>query len=147
MNPQKYERQKDLLRGSIYYNCIKRGDFTLSSGIKTNTFIDLQEYVSLNPMVFNLACKVLKHIVDPNICDFIMGVPHGGNLYAIPVAQLLLKPFVFLKSKCKVPESWGSKPFGDQYETIRDQNYILIEDVVTTGKSCEDVIELYEPIR
>lgn len=119
---------KWLLGYYIQNRCIKEGDFTLSSGSKSNWICDLLEISPLFPSIMQL-------LVFPNVDTILMGIEFGGAL----LAATYKKDFGVVRKD------------GSVY-SIRDlSNYekiIIVDDVVTTGSSllkARDAIELKCP--
>ena len=116
---------------------IKRGDFTLKSGEKSDIYINLKEIISDPPLLKEI-CQELYKLID--YCDFICGVPYAG----IPIASFLSChydiPMLMMRKEIK---DYGMKnPIEGNYKKGND--VILIEDVITTGGSVKEAIKVIE---
>ena len=79
MNTQS-ANQNDLLFLLRKENVVKRGSFTLKSGIKSNYYVDFRPLIS-KPELFYLICRHLEKLL-PNKQDipyFICGLPYARN--------------------------------------------------------------------
>ena len=111
------------------YNIIINGNFTLKSGKKSKKYIDLKKIISYP----NLHLKVCNEIIEKinlNI-DLICGTPYG----AVPITSYISIsqkiPMLFLRKETK---TYGTKKLIDGVFS-RGQKVVLVEDVVSTGKS------------
>ena len=116
---------------------IKTGDFTLKSGEKSNTYVDLKSIISFPKFHEEIANKICRKIKTP---DLICGLPYG----AIPIASIIsIKKQIPLILIRKEQKDYGLKKLieGNYKEK---QKVVLIEDVVTTGSSILKYAELIE---
>eukprot|EP01080_Neovahlkampfia_damariscottae_P003972 gene3972-7228_t len=123
----------------ISVGCVQYGEFTLKSGEKSNIYVDLRIVPSF-PSLFKTISNQLTSLINlQNIqFDFICGIPFGGLSYATAIAMNLNKPTLLVRKEIK---SHGTKK---QIEGVykKGQNVILIEDVITSGKSILEVAEI-----
>lgn len=114
---------------------IRKGHFILSSGLHSDTYINkdaVWTYPEIMSEIINEYCQL---ILESEIeYDFISGVAISGAVIAAPIAILLKKPFVY-------PEKDNDKfIFQRGFDgKIRNKNIILIEDILTTGRSIAKV--------
>jgi orotate phosphoribosyltransferase len=82
-----------------------------------------------------LANMVLEHFPD---ADVIAGVATAGIAHGVMAADLLKLPFIYVRSK---PKEHG---MGNQVEgnLEKGQKVVVIEDLVSTGKSSLQVVEV-----
>lgn len=119
-------RQKDL---------IKTGDFTLKSGLKSNLYFDFKSLISYPKLVSDLSFELSKLIVDNDCC--IAGVPIGGIPYAVSISYITNLPMILIRDEKK---TYGTC---NQIEgNTFNKQIILIEDVITTGMSVINTIEI-----
>lgn len=117
---------------------IKTGNFTLKSGEKSDKYVDLKSIISY-PEFHNTICnKIIEKInVKP---DLICGAPYG----AIPIASIIsskeLIPMLLIRKEQK--KHGLGKMIEGNYK--KGQTVIVLEDVITTGKSVSDICELLE---
>jgi len=117
---------------------IKTGDFTLKSGEKSDKYVDLKSIISFPEFHNNICDKIIEKIGKKP--DLICGAPYG----AIPLASIIssreLIPMLLIRKEQK-KHGLGKIIEGN---FTKGQNIIVLEDVVTTGKSVIDVCELLE---
>ena len=110
-------------------------EYTLSSGIKSNYYVDLRGLQS-HPHLMMKICKTISQTLDipPDSRDefLICGVPTAGVPYATLVSQICNIPMITLR---KEPKKYGTKRMIEGDITSKNKCVILIEDVTTTGNS------------
>ena len=114
---------------------IKFGKFTLKSGIESPFYVDLRPLASDPKILRNLA-KYLLEITPLEHIDLICGVPYA----ALPMATAMsLDSQIPLIIKRKEAKTYGTKKL---IEGIfhKGQNCLLVEDVITSGKSLVETI-------
>ncbi len=127
----------------IKNNAIKFGDYILTSGKKSPYYIDLRLTLS-SPITMDWICNALTRIILKEIArekiDKILGVPTAGVPFATLVSQKLNLPLIYYRQARK---EHGVRK---KIEGILDRNdrVLLIDDLITTGKS---VIEAAEVVR
>ncbi len=116
--------------------CVRRGDFTLSSGKKSNFYIDIKGAISEPEALDTIASEMAKLIKDERP-DRIAGVAVG----AVPLATALsLKtgiPFLIVRKE-KKGYGTGAQVDGSMKP---GENVIVVEDVTTTGMSSLAAVE------
>lgn len=124
-------------------NCLKFGEFTLKSGAKSKYYIDLRES-TFSPRLFNFIVEAIKktisharHIENGNKVA-IVGVPYGVVPIAGAVAYELKLPYFPVRKETK---NYGNQ--GDS-NSLLDHEFILIEDVMSTGSSIIETIKKLE---
>lgn len=108
----------------MFEECRLEGDFTLSSGRKSDVFYDfdlLQPREAAN-YVEQLVNQVPKEIW--NTVDFIAAPALGGIVPGFLVAFAKQKPLVIIDKE--------GKPRGPQFDTGR---YLIVDDVITSFKA------------
>ena len=116
---------------------IKRGNFTLKSGEKSDIYVDFKSIISFPEFHDEIAEKVSSKIKN---AELICGLPYG----AIPLASIIsIKKNIPLIMVRKEQKDYGLKKVieGNYKEK---QKVVLIEDVVTTGSSILKYAELIE---
>jgi orotate phosphoribosyltransferase len=127
----------------IKNNAIKFGDYILTSGKKSPYYIDLRLTLS-SPITMDWICNALTRIILKEIgrekIDKILGVPTAGVPFATLVSQKLNLPLIYYRQARK--EHGVRKKIEGILE--RNDRVLLIDDLITTGKS---VIEAAEVVR
>lgn len=114
-----------ILEGLLSRGFIKEGDFTLSSGMSSNYYVDLR-CLSSDINFYQEVCLLLsRQIKTPDI----LGVESGSISLASSLACLLNKPFGFVR---KTAKSHGTSRV---VEGILEGEATVVDDVLTTGKS------------
>ncbi len=118
--------------------CVKFGEFILSSGKKSNYYIDIKK-ATTNPEILKLIGEIIaENIKDENVK--VAGIELGSVPIATAVSILGQKPLLIIRKK---PKDYGTKN-KIEGELKEGDNVIVVEDVTTTGNS---VLKAVEEIR
>jgi uridine monophosphate synthetase len=123
----------------LKYKIVEKGEFTLKSGEKSDTYVDLRKLISY-PNILKSVCREIEKKINNKDFDSIMGVPTGGYSFAQTCSLSTHKPCLFLRKEAK---EHGKKKLIEGIWKKGDK-IILIEDVITTGGSLIETIELVE---
>jgi len=116
-------------------NLIKSGNFTLKSGLQSNLYFDFKSLISYPKLVSEISFELSKLIIDNDCC--IAGVPIGGIPYAVNISYITNLPMILIRDEKK---TYGTC---NQIEgNTFNKQVILIEDVITTGTSVINTIEI-----
>lgn len=131
----------------------KTGEFTLSSGVKSNYFIDCKKTLLLAEGNFLASRIILEEIFNlsqvkniPKI-DAVAGVSLGGCPLATGVSQMSLAYPLWRKMIMnslyirQVVKDHGTKNLIEGYVEPKS-NIILLEDTITTGNSSIKALEI-----
>ncbi|MCX8175604.1 MAG: orotate phosphoribosyltransferase [Candidatus Bathyarchaeota archaeon] len=126
----------------IKIEALKFGKFKLTSGKESFYYIDLRVAPSY-PEVFQRfinAYLVKVREIGLEKFDVIAGIPTSGLIYASTLAYNIKKPLIYVR---KEEKSWGRER---KLEGIlRDgDSVLLVDDLITTGKSLTDAAESIE---
>src|SRR3989339_1854912 len=120
---------------------VKTGDFTLSSGKKSNIYIDCRK-VTLHPKGAKLIGKIILEKIKGLKVDAIGGLTLGADPITSAVVTLSDIPGFIVRKK--------EKEHGTQQkiEGLIDKgwNVVIVEDVSTTGASAMQAIQAVEAI-
>ncbi len=129
------ESKKDFFLECYKLGIIKFGRFTLKSGIESPFYVDLRPLASDPKILKHLANYLLEMLPLDNF-DVICGVPYA----ALPMATAMsLESYIPLIIKRKEAKSYGTKKLIEGIFT-KGQNCLLVEDVITSGKSLLETI-------
>jgi uridine monophosphate synthetase len=125
-----------LADGLLSAGCIKFGEFTLKSGLKSPIYIDLRQIISYPKLLAQIAQAYLPLL---SILQFsrIAGLPYA----AIPIATAISLqgdyPMIYPRKEAK---SYGTKAeIEGEYHT--GETVVVIDDLATTGGSKFEAIE------
>ena len=133
----KEERRKiigNLGKILVKSGALKFGTFTLTSGKLSSYYVDLRIVPSL-PDVFREAIHAFTSLIEqgipPKEMNGIAGIPTAGLTYATAVSYYLSKPLIYVR---KEERKHGT---GKEVEGLLTpgQKFVIVDDVVTTGKS------------
>lgn len=117
---------------------LKFGDFTLASGKKSDYYIDIKRFMLNSEGMADAASRIARLIGDdPNI--HAIGGPElgavalvGGVLFLLHHEYLTPMDGFIIRKK---PKEYGTKSLIEISTDESDLNVVIIEDVITTGKS------------
>lgn len=133
------QAREDFLLKAYELGIIKFGSFTLKSGIKSPFYVDLRPLAS-SPQLLKTLSNNLLQLVDNKKLELICGVPYA----ALPMATTMsLESGIPLIIKRKENKGYGTKRM---LEGVfhNGQNCLLVEDVITSGKSLVETIDEVE---
>jgi len=115
-------------------NIIKKGNFTLKSGEKSQIYADFRLLME-HPSILNQVCDKLIKLINNSDGVAIVGVPMGGLQFSFLISQKLNIPHMMIRSERK---KYGQ---GNIIEGVQKKyDVIIIEDVITTGSSVTETI-------
>lgn len=117
---------------------IKFGDFTLSSGKKSDYYVDMKKAIT-EPEILECVAYLITEKIDDDI-DKIAGPALGAVPIATATSLISKKPMLMIRKEKK---SYGtSKQIEGQLN--ENDNVIIVEDVTTTGGSLLKAIDVIE---
>lgn len=129
------KNKKDFFLEAYKLEIIKFGRFTLKSGIESPFYVDLRPLAS-DPKILKDLSNYLLDILPIDNFDLICGVPYA----ALPMATAMsLESYIPLIIKRKEAKSYGTKKLIEGVYK-KGQNCLLVEDVITSGKSLLETI-------
>ena len=122
---------KDLLKS---IQVVQYGDFTLSSGKKSNYYVNVKK-ASSDPMILReMAKEIAKHVKQEKLA----GMALGAVPLVVAVALQTDRPYVMVR-KDQREHGTMEKIEGD---VNAGDEFLVIEDVATTGASAMRVVEV-----
>lgn len=126
-----------VVKGLINTQCFKVGEFTLKSGKKSPFYIDIRR-VSSSVALLNDVADAFVKVLDGLEYDRIAGIPVAALPLATAVSLKTGKPMIYPRITMKA-HGTGNKIEG---EYNRGEKIVLLDDLITTGKSKVEAIEI-----
>jgi len=130
----KSEEVKDLLEWS---GAILKGHFKLTSGRHSNQYIEKFRLLE-NPIALDKICSSMADLYKDKNIDLVISAAIGGILIAGGVGRHLNVKHIFSE------RIDGQMIFKRGFSIDKGQNVLLVEDIVTTGGSINELIKLIE---
>lgn len=118
-------------------NALLEGHFVLSSGLHSSKYIQCAKLLSL-PNQADKICKSLANKIKKNFTkiDLILAPAMGGVIIGYEIGKLLKKETIF----CERVNGIFTLRRG--FSIKKNVNVLIIEDVITTGKSSLECVKL-----
>ncbi len=131
--------KQELKKLLLETGAVKTGEFTLSSGKKSNFYVDCRK-VTLHPAGAKLIAGIVLEKIKGLKVDAIGGLTLGADPIASSVVALSDIPGFIVRKKAK---EHGTQ---QKIEGIIEKgfNVVIVEDVATTGASALQAIEAVE---
>ena len=118
-------------------NALLEGHFVLSSGLHSSRYIQCAKLLSF-PHLANKICESLSKKINKNFkkIDLILAPAMGGIVIGYEIGRLLKKETIFcerVKGKFTLRRGFSIK---------KKSKVLIIEDVITTGKSSLECVKL-----
>jgi orotate phosphoribosyltransferase len=143
LNKYKIKIMTNILKEFEDAGAILKGHFILSSGLHSDTYMQCARAL-MNPARAERICKALaekiKQTIDANKIDLVIAPAMGGVIVGFETAKHLGKDSVF----CERVE--GRFQLRRGFEIKKGQKVLVIEDVVTTGKSSRETFDLIKEL-
>lgn len=125
------------LKGLIDTGCFRLGEFILKSGIKSPFYIDLRK-TSADPQLMKIVGKVYASMIDDLEGVSIAGIPVAAISLATVASLETGIPMIYPRMNAK---SHGT---GNAIEGVFEagDRVILLDDLITTGKSKIEAVEI-----
>ena len=118
-------------------NALLEGHFVLSSGLHSSRYIQCAKLLS-HPHKANLICKSLAKKIKKKFkqIDLILAPAMGGIIIGYEIGKILKKETIF----CERVN--GKFTLRRGFNIKRNSRVLIIEDVITTGKSSMECVKL-----
>ncbi len=134
----------DILNYFRKSGALLEGHFVLSSGYRSGMYLQCAK-IFMNPIKSEYLCQILadkiKKIIDLDSVDLIISPAMGGVIIGYEIARQLKKNSIFLE------RVEGIFSLRRGFKIIPGMRVLVLEDVITTGKSsleCMDFIKKNE---
>ncbi len=129
-----HKKSLDILKKT---NALLEGHFILSSGLHSSKYIQCAKLLSY-PYKADLICKSLAQKIKKNFknIDLILAPAMGGIVIGYEIGKILKKESIFcerVKGKFILRRGFYIK---------KDSKVLIVEDVITTGKSSMECVKL-----
>ena len=129
-----HKKSLDILRKT---NALLEGHFVLSSGLHSSKYIQCAKLLSF-PSIAQIICKSLATKIKKNFkkFDLILAPAMGGIIIGYEIGKILKKETIFcerVKGKFILRRGFAIR---------KGSKVLIIEDVITTGKSSVECVKL-----
>jgi uridine monophosphate synthetase len=122
--------------GLLSAGCIKFGEFTLKSGLKSPIYIDLRQIITYPKLLQQIANAYLP-VLRPLSFVRLAGLPYAAIPIATAISLAGNYPMIYPRKEAK---SYGTKAeIEGEYHT--GETVVIIDDLATTGGSKFEAIE------
>ncbi len=115
---------------------VRFGDFVLSSGQRSNVYVDVK-LACTDPKVLDAIASEMAKKVEGTSFDRIACIELGGVPLAVALSLKTGKPYVIFRKR--------RKEYGTREDCVgevkRGERVVVVEDVTTTGSSAMSVVE------
>lgn len=125
-----------LADGLLESGCIKFGEFTLKSGLKSPIYIDLRQIIS-HPKLLTQVAQSYLPIVSPLQFSRIAGLPYAAIPIATAISLVGNYPMIYPRKEVK---AYGTRA-EIEGEYHAGETILVIDDLATTGGSKFEAIE------
>ena len=130
-------KSKEILDLLEWSGAILKGHFKLTSGRHSNRYIEKFRLLE-NPIALDKICSTMADTYKNKKIDLVVSAAIGGILLAGGVGRHLNVKHIFSE------RIDGVMSFKRGFTIEENQNVIIVEDIVTTGGSINEIINLVE---
>lgn len=116
---------------------LQQGHFRLSSGLHSGNYVQCSQLLKFPHLAEKVCGELAEKFKDDNI-SMVVGPAIGGILVAYEVARALKVEGIFAEREN------GAMTLRRGFRVEPGQRVIVIEDVLTTGGSAQEVVELLQ---
>ena len=123
-------------------NALLEGHFVLSSGLHSSSYVQCAKLLS-NPSKANKICLSLSKKIKKKIkkIDLILSPAMGGIIIGYEIGKLLKKETIFCERVS------GKFVLRRGFNIKKNSRVLIVEDVITTGKSSLECVKLIKKSR
>ena len=126
----------EILEAFTVAGAVQHGHFVLTSGRHSDTYIQCARVLEDPELTTRLAREAVARLADRHEIDIVAAPAVGGIVIGFAVAQDLGVKFMFTE------RVEGAMVFRRGFQIPRGARVLVVEDVVTTGGSVAEVIDL-----
>ncbi|OPX17585.1 orotate phosphoribosyltransferase [candidate division WOR-3 bacterium 4484_100] len=115
---------------------LKKGHFLLNSGLHSEYYFEKFRILE-NPSATTKLCGIIVDHFKGLDIDWVIGPTTGGVIIAFEVARQLNRYAGFAEERA------GKRIVGRGFD-IKDRNVLVVDDVLTTGKSIQETLNAVE---
>ena len=119
-------------------DAIRAGHFVLTSGRHSGTYVQCARILEDPALTSSLAREAVSRLPEGTVVDLVAAPAVGGLIIGFAVAQALGVRFIFSE------RSEGKMVLRRSFEIPAAARVLVVEDVVTTGGSVREVIDLVD---
>jgi orotate phosphoribosyltransferase len=119
-------------------NAIRTGHFVLTSGRHSDTYVQCARVLEDPALTTRLAQTAVRRLPAGLEVDLVAAPAVGGIIFGFAVAQALGVKFIFSERE------QGAMVFRRAFDVPESAKVLVVEDVVTTGGSVKEVVDLVE---
>jgi len=123
----------------IQTGAILEGHFLLSSGKHSDQYVQCAKLLQYPDKAEIVIKKIVEKIKDLDI-DVVVGPAMGGIIVSYEIARQIGKPSLFTEREDNIMKLRRG------FEILEGQKVLIAEDVITTGKSSYETIEVIESL-
>jgi orotate phosphoribosyltransferase len=112
-----------------------KGHFLLSSGLHSDLYFEKFQVLQY-PEYVELLCKKLASLFKDDKIEVVVGPTTGGVIIAYEVAKNLKTRSIFAESEGE------GRVFKRGFSLKKGEKVLIVDDILTTGKSLNEVIDL-----
>lgn len=129
-------QDKEILELFQKTNALLSGHFELTSGLHSNQYFQCALVLQYPQHCERLSQALKEKLSDLGKPDLVIGPALGGVTLAYELARAYGVPGIFAERKDKLMQIRRG------FQVLKDSKVIVVEDVVTTGRSVQEVIAL-----
>ena len=129
--------KSEIIGGLIKQGCFKVGQFTLKSGKTSPFYLDLRKIIS-NPELLMKVASIYSRLLSPLSFVRVCAIPLASVPIVTVISLLTGKPMIYPRLPVKTHGSLA--PIDGDYE--RGEHVVLIDDLITTGLSKFEALEV-----
>ena len=129
---------KEILDALTDSGAIRKGHFQLTSGLHSDTYVQCARVLEYPALTTKLASEMAARLPDEVTPDLVIAPAVGGIIIGFAVAQALGKRFIFSERQ------EGKMVLRRAFHIPAGARVLIVEDVVTTGGSVQEVVNIVE---